>query len=212
MKASQLNGNSMCQPVPLGLYTRWQYVSETKRFTTRQNKSRSFENMVLSSFQRSRPDCKIRSKVTTGRQIKIDCFNVDGICYHRNTVFEAMGCYYRYLFCQEARSALTDTDIERRVKKRQQIEMRRDYIQQKGYKIGEMWECECCSLYKTDASIKSHLRESFPCRRPLIEEQLLRGIIDGRLFGYVQCNIEVLEHMRDYFFQLSSCVQKYCCE
>ena len=94
--------------------------------------------MVLSYFQQSRPDCKIESNVTTGRQKKIDCFSVDGICYHCNTVFEAMGCYYHYCPCQEARPSLTDTDIERGVKKRQQDEMRRDYIQQKGYQIVEM--------------------------------------------------------------------------
>ena len=147
----------MCQPMPTGLYTRYEYDSETKRFTARQNKSRSFENMVLSYFQQSRPVCKIESNVTTGRQKKIDCFSVDGICYHCNTVFEAMGCYYHYCPCQEARPSLTDSDIERGVKKRQQDEMRRDYIQQKCYEIVEMWECEWWSLYKTDAPVKSYL-------------------------------------------------------
>ena len=50
---------------------------------------------------------------------KIDCFSVDGICCHCNTVFEAMGYYYHYWPCQEARPSLTDTDFERGVKKRQ---------------------------------------------------------------------------------------------
>ena len=27
----------------------------------------------------------------------------------------------------------------------------------------------------------------------------MQGINDGRLFGYLQCNIEVPEHLRDYF-------------
>ena len=152
----------MCQPMPTGLYTRWEYDSEPKTFTARQNKSRSFENMVLSYFQRCRPDCTIESNVTTGRQKKIDCFSVDGIFYPCNTVFEAIGCYYHYCPCQEARSSLNDTDIERGVKKRRQNEMRRDYIQQKGYEIVEMWECEWWNLYKTDASVRSHLRENFP--------------------------------------------------
>ena len=65
--ASQLYPYSRCQPMLTGLYTRWEYDSETKRFTARQNKSRSFENMVLSYFQHSRPDCKIESNITTGR-------------------------------------------------------------------------------------------------------------------------------------------------
>ena len=85
-----------------------------------------------------------------------------------------MGCCYQYRPCQEARPSLTDTDIERGIKKRQQDEMRRDYIQQKGYQIVEMWECDRWSLYKTDASVKSHLRENLPYKRPLSEEQLAR--------------------------------------
>ena len=131
--ASQLYPYSMCQPMPTGLYTRWEYDSETKRFTARQNESRSFEDMVLSYFQQSRPDCKIESNVTSGRQKKIACFSDDGICYPCNTVFEALGCSYHYCPCQEARPSLTDIGIERKNKKRQQDEMRRDYIQQKGY-------------------------------------------------------------------------------
>ena len=78
--ATQLYSYSTCQPIPTGLYTRWEYDSETIRFTARQNKSRSFENRILAYFQRSRPDCQIESIVTTGRQKKFDCFSVDGIC------------------------------------------------------------------------------------------------------------------------------------
>ena len=111
-----------------------------------------------------------------------------------------MGCYYHYCPCQEARPSLIDTDIERGLKKRQQDKMRRDLIQQKGYQIVEMWECEWwCSLHKSDEAVKSHLRENYPYRFLLSEEQLLQGLIDGRLFGFVQCDIEVLEHLRDYF-------------
>ena len=42
IEASQLYAYSMCQPMPTGLYTRWEYDSGTKRFTARQNKYRSF--------------------------------------------------------------------------------------------------------------------------------------------------------------------------
>ena len=130
--ASQLYPYSMCQPMPTGLYRRWEYNSETKRFTARQNKSRSFEKLVLSYFQQSRPDWKIESNVTTGTQKKIDCFSVDGICYHCNTVFEAMGCCYHYCPWQEARPSFTDNENKSGMKKREQDQMRKKYIQQKG--------------------------------------------------------------------------------
>ena len=90
--ASQLYPFSICQPMPTGLYTRWNYDSESQKFIARQNKTRSSGNMVLSYFQQTRPECRIERDVTTGRQKKIDCFSVDGICNHCNTVFEAMGC------------------------------------------------------------------------------------------------------------------------
>ena len=67
ISTSQLYPFSMCQRMPTGLHTRWQYDCETKGFTARPNKSHSFEELVLSYFQRSRPDCKIESNVTTGR-------------------------------------------------------------------------------------------------------------------------------------------------
>ena len=60
--------------------------------------------------------------------------------------------------------------------------------------------CDWWSLYKTDASVKSHLRENFPYRQPLSEEGLTQEIIERRLFDYVQCDIEVPEHLRDYFY------------
>ena len=80
--ASHLYLYSMCQPMPTGLYTRWEYDTESNRLKPQQNKSRNFENMVMSYFQRQRPDCKIESFCTTGTQKKIDCFKADGFCAH----------------------------------------------------------------------------------------------------------------------------------
>ena len=100
-----------------GLYTRWIYDTESQKFKPRQNKTRSFENMVFCYFQQTRPECKIESNVTTGRQKKIDCFSVDGNSYHCNTVLEAMGCYFHYCPCQEGPPSLTDNEIMREQKR-----------------------------------------------------------------------------------------------
>ena len=168
--ASQLYPYSMCQPMPTKLYTRWNYDTESQKFKPRQNETRSFENMGFSYFQQVRPESKVESNFTTGRQKKIDCFSVDGICYHCNTVFEAMGCYFQYCPCQEARPSLTDNEIMRGIKKREHDQMSKEYIQQKGYKIIEMWECKWWELYQTDATVKNHLRTNFPNQQPLSEE------------------------------------------
>ena len=153
---------SMYQSMPTGMYTRWNYDSESQKFMPRQNKTRSFENMVLSYFQQTRLECRNESNVTTGRQKKIECFSVDGICNHCNTVFEAMGCYFHYCPCPEARPSLTDNEIMRGIKKREQDHMRKEYIQQKGYKIIEMWECNWWELYRIDATVKKLSSNKFP--------------------------------------------------
>ena len=46
--ASQLYPYSMFQSMPTRLHTRWEYDTESHRFRPQQNKSKNFENMVLS--------------------------------------------------------------------------------------------------------------------------------------------------------------------
>ena len=197
--ASQLYPYSMCQPMPTGLYTRWDINSETSRFTPRQNKTRSFENMVMSFLQRTRPDCKSESFYITGRQKKIDRFSVDGFYFHCNTVFEAMGCFYHICPCQELRSSLTEEDIKRGSRRKELDELRGRRIQEKGFTVTKKWECEWWSLYKTTSNVNLQIRENLPYRRLLTEQKLLEVLKKGSLFGYVQCDIEVPENLRVNF-------------
>ena len=78
----------------------------------------------MSYLQATRPDCKMESYYTSGTQKKIDCFSVDGFCNHCKIVFEAMGCYFHFCPCQEARPSLIDNDIKRGTKKRGIDELR----------------------------------------------------------------------------------------
>ena len=77
--------------------------------------------------------------------------------------------------------------------------MRGHYIQEKGFKVIEKWECEWWRLYKTTNTVKQHFREHFPYRRSLAAEQLSEEIKKGKLFGSVQCDIEVPENLRANF-------------
>ena len=206
--ASQLYPYSMCQPMPTGFYTRWDIDSETSRITSRQNKNRSFEKLVMSYFQRTRPDCRIESFYTTGRQKKIDRFSVDGFCSRCKTVFEAMGCFDHFCLCQELRPSLTEEDIKRGSRKRELNELRWSYIQEKGFTVIEMWECEWWRLYKTITNVKLHLRENFPYRRSLTEQLLLERKKKGNLIGYIQSDIEKPENLRANFSNFSPIFEK----
>ena len=152
--------------------------------------------MVMSYFQRTRLECEIESFFTTGRQKKTDCFSVDGFVSHCNTVFEAMGCFYQFCPCQEVCPSLTEGDIQCDSKKRELDALRRHCIQEKGFKVIEMWECEWWRLNKRTNTVEKHIREHFPYRRSLAAEQLLEEMKERKLFGYVQCDIEVPKNLR----------------
>ena len=94
-----------------------------------------------------------------------------------------MGCFYPFCACQELRPSLTEEDIQHGSKKRDLDALRRHYIQEKGCKVIEMWECEWWRLYKTTNTVKKHIRERFPDRRSLAAEQYLEEMKKGKLFG-----------------------------
>ena len=165
------------------------YRVRTSRFTPRQSKTRSFEIMVMSYFQRTRPDCKIESLYTTGRQQKFGRISVDGFSSHCNTVFEAMGCFDHFRRCQELRSSLSEEEIKRDIERRPRwLETR--LLPDKGFTVIEKWQCEWGRLYKATTNVKLHFRENVPYRRSLTEHQLLDGTQKRNLFGHVQCDLE----------------------
>ena len=66
-----------------------------------------------------------------------------------------------------------------------------------------MWECEWWRLYKTSTNVKQRVREKFAYRVSLAAEHLLEGRRNGKIFGYVQCDLEVPEMLRDSFANLA---------
>ena len=198
---NQLNPYSMCQPMPTGLYTRWDLEMETGRFKPRQNKTPSFEKAVISYFQRTRPQWKTESFHTTGRRKKFDCFSVDGPYSHCNTVAEAVRCSFTYAPVSKY-VLLPLKKISNAVLKKPD-ELRRNFIKQKGFSVNDMWECERWKLYKTGTIVKEQIREIFPYRGSLAGYQLLEETKSGELFGYVQCNIEIPDKLKPHFSTFS---------
>ena len=191
IEASQLYPFSMCQEMPTGLYTRWELDTNSQKFKARTNKSRTFENMVMSYLQSQHPESTIVSYCTTGKQKRIDCFSVDSFCAHCDTVFEAMVCYFHFCPCQESRASLSEEEMQRRIRKREDDELRRYYLRNKGYNFVEVWECKWWERVKEEENVRNHVRKKFPFKLSMKRESLLAKIRDGKKFGYVQCDLEI---------------------
>ena len=135
-----MSTNAYCFAYKLGVWE-WEPVLHT---TPKQIAFfRGYSGVIFSAASIGLKNWKLCYRCSTKNN---DCFSVDGVCNHCNAAFEAMGRHYQYCPCQEARLSLSDGDIERAVKKRKRDEMHRDYIQQKGFQIVEIWECKRWSL------------------------------------------------------------------
>ena len=64
-------------------------------------------------------------------------------------------------------------------------------MRNKGYKVVEIWECNWSETLQGDESVKIHVRKNFSFKLPLTQKSLLAKIREDKLFGYVQCDLEV---------------------
>ena len=58
----------------------WKLDSESGNYKPHQYKTKSFKSMVVSYFQRVRPQCRREIFQTTGAQKKNDAYSVDDFC------------------------------------------------------------------------------------------------------------------------------------
>ena len=189
----------MCQAMPIGLYTRWEFDTDLQKFKARQNKIRKFENIVMSLYQATRPECTIESFYSTGKRKKIDSFIVDGFCGHCQTVVEALGCTYHFCPCRETQTNLSEDEFEFGIRKRESDKIRKPYLEKKGYKVLEMRESEWWGHVQEKSMLKNHVGTIFPFKLLLSNDTMLMRIHEDKFFGYVQCDLEVPEEFRERF-------------
>lgn len=80
------------------------------------------------------------------------------------------------------------------------------YIQDAGFSLVEMWECEWSELKRSNPDIKQFLRARFERALDrywtLTQQQILDSVKNGNLFGCVECDIRVPEHLKAKFSEM----------
>ena len=114
-------------------------------------------------------------------------------------IFEALGCYYHFCPCKKTQTSLGKDEFETGIWKRESDKLRKLYVEKKGYKVIEMRKCEWWDQVQQISMLKNHVRKNCPYKLPLSSETLLMRIHEDKLFGYVQCGLEVLEELRERF-------------
>ena len=150
-------------------------------------------------FQQIHPNCKIQIQFTHKKQKKIERYLVDRFCNHCDTVFEAMGCFFRFCQCHEEKPLLFE-DIERGLKPRERDNDRREYLKGLGLNVEEISECQW-KKWKTDNTnvMKDLLKSNDPFQPSMSKKSVIEKINSGELFCVFDCTLEVPEEMYSYF-------------
>ena len=79
-------------------------------------------------------------------------------------------------------------------------------LQDKGYTIEIIWEKDWQALITHQPEIKAYLKQHCTYthfKKYLNQNQIIQYIQDGCLFGFVECDIEVPDHPKDYFSEMN---------
>ena len=79
-------------------------------------------------------------------------------------------------------------------------------LQGKGYTIEIIWEKDWQALVTQRPKIKAYLFQHHTYthfKKYLNQIQIIQYIRDGHLFGFVECDIEVPNHLKDYFSEMT---------
>ena len=79
-------------------------------------------------------------------------------------------------------------------------------LQDKGYNVEIIWEKDWQALLTQRPEIKVYLAQhpTFThFKKYLTQDQIIQYIRDRRLFGFVECDIEVPEHLKEYFSEIT---------
>ena len=178
---------AIMQDMPTGWYTRRR---EENGFRPQQ--AQPYGQMAIQWLTREsdRTGCTIRHQ-GNGREKRIGKLPVDGWCAETRTAYQFHGCYFHGCTnCYEPQETntlngktmatlLADT-------KKHTTYLRRHV------KVVEMWECD----WKRE-------RDPPPRQKwKMTQQQIIAAVVDGTLFGMVECDVRVPEHLQDHFAEM----------
>ena len=144
---------------------------------------------------------------------KLDPIKLMGFCSELSTVFEFYGDYWHChpdqfpdenvvhpTIKDKDNNPMTIKDI--RTQDQQHV---RD-LQCKDHTVEIIWEKDWQALVTLRPEIEAYLSQHCTCthfRKYLNQDQIIRFIQDGHLFGFVECDIEVPDYLKDYFSKMT---------
>ena len=175
------------QDMPTGWYTRRR---EENKFRPQQAQPYGQMAVQWLTWESAKSGCAIRHQAN-GREKRIGKLPVDGWCAQTHTAYQFHGCYFHGCpKChqpEETNKLNGKTMVTLLANTKKHTAYLRRHV-----KVVEMWEC-------------TWKRERDPPPRQkwqMTQNEILAAVIDGTLFGMIECDVRVPEHLQDHFSEM----------
>ena len=178
---------AIIQDMPTGWYTRRR---EENGFRPQQAQPYGQMAVQWINCESDRTGCTIRHQ-GNGREKRIGKLPVDGWCANTRTAYQFHGCYFHgcpKCYDQNETNKLNGKTMATLLAdtKKHTTYLRRHV------KVVEMWECD----WKRE-------RDPPPRQKwKMTQQQIIAAVVDGTLFGMVECDVRVPEHLQDHFAEM----------
>ena len=137
---------------------------------------------------------------SNGREKRVGKLLVDGWCAETRTAYQFHGCYFHGCTnCYEPQetNALNGKTMAKLLEdtKKNTAYLRRHV------KTVEMWECEWKEIRK-EPDVKSFLAPTRRQKWKMTQQQIITAVVDGTLFGMVECDVRVPSELRAHFAEM----------
>ena len=178
---------ALMQDMPTG----W-YVRRREENGFRPQQAQPYGQMAVQwlTWEAAKNGCTIRHQVN-GREKRIGKLPVDGWCAETRTAYQFHGCYFHGCTnCYEPQETNTlngKTMAELLADTKKHTTYLRRHV-----KVVEMWECD----WKRE-------RDPPPRQKwKITSHSIIAAVIDGTLFGMVECDVRVPDNLREYFAEM----------
>ena len=179
---------ALMQDMPTGWYTRRR---EENGFRPQQ--AQSFGQMAVQWLNREseRTGLNIRHQVN-GREKRIGNLPVDAWCAQTRTAYQFHGCFWHG--CPKCHADPEETNPKNGKTMAVLLADTKNHTAylRRHVKVVEMWECQ----WKRE-------RDPPPRRKwNMTQNEILAGVVDGTLFGMVECDVRVPVELQDHFVEM----------
>ena len=187
---------AIMQYMPTGWYMRRR---EENKFRPQQAQPYGQMAVQWINCESDRTGCTIRHHAN-GREKRIGELLVDGWCAETRTAYQFHGCFWHgcpKCYDQNETNSVNGKTMAALLKKtRCNTAYLRCHV-----KVVEMWECEWKEIRK-EPDVKSFLAPARRQKWNMTQNEILAAVIDGTLFGMIECDIHVPPELRPYFSEM----------